>query len=136
MMTHPDSVFVHLRAATAGLCTLLLALFLTPGCAGLGSAADADAPVRIDIAEQSIRVENRAGVPLVNIRVSLFVQRGVEFTKVLPSLGDAQTREIRFYELVGRDGSRFSRMSPQPKTVRLLASDAGGRSYELEMPWK
>lgn len=109
---------------------------LAAGCAGQGSAEQANAPVLIGTKNANLLIENRAGEPLNEVRLTVVPFGKNEYSKMLPSLGVAERREVPLSDLAAADGTKFVPMLSRPKTVRVSAKAASGRQYDIEQPWR
>lgn len=130
---------VYLRAVRRRPLTLAAlgaALSLTLGCAEQGSAQSADAPVWIEQHQTFITVENRAGLPLVDVKLAVMPYSRTEFTKFLNRLENGERRDVMMTELSSRDGTTFSPRLVKSKSVRVTAGDIVGKQYEVEVPWQ
>ena len=110
----------------------------TGACAGQGSATGTpeNSPVRLEMSSMFISIENQAGLPLRDMRVSI-VPYGIAgaFTTFFPRLDNTEKRNIMLGDFRGQDGTPFSLRAVRPKAVRIEASDIAGKKYEVEYPW-
>jgi hypothetical protein len=137
MATYSRCIFHDWAPLTITLAVIAAAV-LAAGCSEQGSAsqqADANAPVLIETSQTSIAVQNRAGLPLTDVSVTLVPSGGIEFGKTLPRIENSERREIPLGDFRSRDGSRYNFRSMRPKMVRLRASDVAGKRYEIEVPF-
>jgi hypothetical protein len=107
-------------------------------CSGSGSSAQApDAPIGIQSSQLSVVIENKAGMPLLNVAVAILPVGGMtEFTKVVARMENAEKREFALSDFYGRDGTTFSLRVVRPKTVRVTAKDLTDKAYKVERPWQ
>ena len=126
----PVSLFGALAAAVA--------VMLSVGCSGRGSAAeqDGDAPIVIDVHQTFIQIENRAGLPLTDVRIVIEAFGGTEFVHLVPRIENAAERDVMLNALSSLDGTTFRRGLVRAKAVRVTAADSVGRRYEVERPWQ
>lgn len=107
-------------------------------CAGQGSATGIpeNSPVRLEVSSMFISIQNQAGLPLTDMRVSI-VPYGIAgaFTTSFARLDSTEKRNIMLGDFRGRDGTPFSLRAVRPKAVRIEASDVAGKKYEVEYPW-
>lgn len=117
---------------------LMLAAALATGCAEEGSAelVSADAPVLIEPSQSYVTFQNRAGLPLVEVTVSILPYGPAEYTRILTRIENTGKRQIPLNEFRSRDGTVFNLRVSRPKAVRVRAKDLNGKNYELEVPWK
>jgi hypothetical protein len=123
----------HLVASALGVASLLVTACSTPGAA---QATNADAPVTIEAHQTFISLQNRAGLPLTDIKLSVIPYSRTEFTKSFARMENGESREISLSDLSSRDGTPFNPRIVKAKSVRLSATDVVGKHYDLEVPWK
>ena len=69
-------------------------------------------------------VENRAGGPLLDVRLAIRPIGGVtEYDKLISRLEGGESRSVSLGEFNGRDGTPFSLRFVRPKDVRITATD-------------
>ena len=131
-----DRAFRRRRAATFVAALAVTAAFVS-GCAGQGSAQQAseDSPVLIQLNSSFITVQNRAGLPLTEVKVAVVPYSRTEFTKFVARLESGEKRDIMMGELSSRDGTVFSPRIVKAKSIRVTAVDVVGKQYEVEVPW-
>jgi hypothetical protein len=94
----------------------------------VGTANGASAVV-VARAERGITVENRAGRPLLNIRLVIEgPDNGAAFACTLPTLDTGATREVPFADFRSEDGTLFELGS--------TARDTLGNNYDVTTPWE
>jgi hypothetical protein len=122
----------------------LLALALTGQLACTNAAVDkaigtttGTSTVLVTRGERGLTVENRAGRPLLNIRLEILgSDNSTVFIYTLPTLDAAATREIPFADFRAEDGTMFEPGSSTVKEVKTTARDTLGNSYAVTMPWE
>jgi hypothetical protein len=114
----------------------VVAALVAAGCSEQGSAEQANAPVAITTQQTMITVQNNAGMPLTNVKLMVVAYGNTEFTKLFSRLENTERREIALGDLSSRDGTAFNPRLSKPKLVRLLATDATGKDYNVEVPWR
>ena len=88
-------------------------------------------------AERGITVENRAGRPLLNIRLVIEGRdSGAAFGYTLPTVDAGATREVPFAEFRSEDGTLFDPGSTAAKQIKTTARDTLGNSYDVTTPWE
>jgi hypothetical protein len=123
-------------AVLAGAVLIAPIQFALLACSGGGPAAQAkDAPIRVEASQFSVTIENRSGLPLQEIDVTILPIGGTPFTHFLGRLDDGERRESAVDEFRDRDGMRLSLRMVRPKTVRVSAKDVNGKAYNVEVPW-
>lgn len=134
----------HPSTPTAGVLPILTAALLlllsavAASCAGGGSAAqlDENSPVGISTRNTVVSLQNRAGMPLSNVRLTVTAYGNVNFTKTLPRLENAESKDVGLGELSSQDGTVFNPRLSRPKLIKVSATDSVGRQIEVEMPWR
>lgn len=131
----------HLRSVrrrpAASLALIAAVLLPLAGCAEQGSAAQAaDAPVLVEQHQTFITLQNRAGLPLVDVRLAVVPYSRTEFSKILNRFESGERRDVMMSELSSRDGTTFSPRLVNPKSVKITAGDIVGKRYEVEVPWE
>lgn len=130
-----DRAFRRRRAASFAV-ALVLATAALSGCAGQGSAQSSDdSPVLIQLNSSFITVQNRAGLPLTEVKVAVVPYSRTEFTKFVARLESGEKRDIMMGELSSRDGTVFSPRVVKAKAIRVTAVDVVGKQYDVEVPW-
>lgn len=88
-------------------------------------------------AERGITVENRAGRPLLNIRLVIEGRdSGPTFAYTLPTVDAGATREVPFADFRSDDGTLFDPGSYPAKQIKTTARDTLGKSYDVTTPWE
>jgi hypothetical protein len=126
----------HLRhLPVVAICTVAA---LAAGCAEPGSAerVAADAPMHIEASQAFVTFENRSGLPLTDVSIAIVPYGPGEFTRLLPRVENTAKRQVPLTEFRGRDGTPFNMRVARPKSLRVRAQDATGKSYDLVVPWK
>lgn len=124
-------------AALVGALGALIALSGTlAGCSQQGSAEPLNSPVAITTHQTIVSIENKSGMPLNDITVSVVAYGNTAFTKTWARMENAESREIALGELSSRDGTVFNARLSKPKLVRFVGTDATGKRYDVETPWK
>jgi len=131
----------HLRSVrrrpAASLALIAAVLLPLAGCAEQGSAAQAaDAPVLVEQHQTFITLQNRAGLPLVDVRLAVVPYSRTEFSTILNRMESGERRDVMMSELSSRDGTTFSPRLVNPKSVKITAGDIVGKRYEVEVPWE
>lgn len=133
---HPG---VHSRRARRLLSATLalVAPLVLVGCSEQGSAEQLDSPVAVTMRNAIVLLENRAEQPLDNITLTVtpYGKNGA-FSKALTRMERAERREVALADLTTADGTKFNPMLIRPRQIRLTATDAAGKQYEVELPWK
>ena len=121
------------------LAAVLVAVALASGCSNQGSAAraSADAAIPLEVSPTMVTFQNKTGMPLMSVTLAILPYGpGGEFTRRLSRVENTIKRDVPLGEFRGRDGTPLNLRVTRPKSVRLKAEDATGKSYEVEVPWK
>ena len=95
-----------------------------------------NAPVLISTRQTVIALQNRAGVPLADIKLTVVAYGNTEFTRMLGRMETEESREVNLNQLSSRDGTSFNARLSKPKLVRFTATDVNGKPVDLEVAWK
>lgn len=111
---------------------------LAAGCSEEGSAARVaeDAPVFVELSQTFVTLQNRSGLPLAEVSITIVPHGPTEFTRLLSRVENSGKRQVPLTEFRSRDGTPLNLRVVRPKSVRVRAQDVAGKSYELEVPWK
>jgi hypothetical protein len=85
--------------------------------------------------EKGVEIENRAGRPLLNVRIE--IERGdntAPFVYVLPTLDTGGKHEVAFTEFRADDGTLMDSGSAAGKKIKTTARDTLNNSYEVTTP--
>jgi hypothetical protein len=107
-------------------------------CSGNGvPAQEQNAPIGIEASQLSILIENKVGMPLLDVDVAIVPVGGAtQFNKRVGRMENAEKRDLRPGDFYGRDGTTFSLRVVRPKSVRVTAKDLNGKEYNVEAPWR
>jgi hypothetical protein len=107
----------------------------TPQAGAIGTGGDADAPFAITIAQTYLTLENRTGGPVVGGQMEI-IPGGVlpSFKATLPRLENGSSRDFRFSQFVGNDGTPFGR-AIRARRVKVTAKDPLGKEFVHEVPF-
>jgi hypothetical protein len=123
---------VHALLAAA----LIAGSVASTACSQQGSAEQLNAPVLITTRQTVIAFQNRAGVPLTDIKLTVVAYGNTEFTRMLGRMDTEESREVNLNQLSSSDGTAFNARLSKPKLVRFKATDANGKPVDLEVAWK
>jgi hypothetical protein len=116
----------------AGLTGLALA-----ACSSSEPSAQNDAPIGVQTSQLSVIVENKVGMPLLDVEVAIVPVGGAtQFTKFFSRMENAEKRDIELASFHGRDGTPFSLRVVRPKTVRVKGKDLNNKVHQVDVPWK
>jgi len=107
------------------------------GCAAAPPAQAADAPIVIQNSQMSIVIENKVGMPLTDVDVSIVPVGGAtEFRKFVGRMENAEKRDLSLGGFYGRDGTTFSLRVVRPRAVRVTGKDLNAKPYNVEARWQ
>ena len=112
---------------------------LATGCAsgGMPEPTSANASIPLEVSPTMVTFQNKTGLPLMSVTLSILPYGpGGEFTRRLSRVENTIKREVPISDFRGRDGTPLNLRVTRPKTVRLKAEDATGKTHEVEVPWK
>src|SRR5437588_6782011 len=101
----------------------------------VGTGTDGDAPIVIRTTESAVIVENHAGRPLLNVRITLTAGSTKPFVGVVPSIDAGATSELALASFRNEDATPFDPTALQPTQVAVTARDTLAKTYELTVPW-
>lgn len=115
---------------------ILVSGLLAAGCSEHGSAErlPADSPILVEVSQNSVIVQNKAGMALADVSLSIVTYTPVDYSKRIPRIENTERRQILLGDFRSPDGSPFSGRI-RAKALRLRAKDVAGKTYEFEVPW-
>ncbi len=107
-------------------------------CSSSGSeSAQNQAQIAVQTSQLSVVVENKVGMPLVDVMVAIVPVGGVgRYTKLAGRMENAEKREFELSSFYGNDGTPFSLRVVRPKTVRVTGKDLNNKPVQVDVPWK
>ena len=120
---------------TGVMVTGVLAVGLPACSSDTVAVQSSDAPIRIQTSQIDVEVENRAGVPLLDVTVALVVIGLPPFTHTIPRMEAADKRDLSLSQF-SSDNTPFSLMQWKPRSVKVTATDLTKKPYAVEAPWK
>jgi len=126
------------------LCFVALTGLALSACAATESPAQNQTPsaqnqAQIDVqtSQLSVVVENKVGMPLVDVEVAILPVGGImQYTKFAGRMENAEKRDIALSSFAGRDGTPFNLRMVRPKTVRVTGKDLNNKLVQVDVPWK
>lgn len=125
---------------------VLVAGWLATGCSltnsgqhesgTVGSSGASQAGIAIEQTSSYLTIENRAGLPLVDVRIVLKAANGLSFSASIPRLETGAKRDFSFADLRSNDGTSFSPRWQRPREIVVTATDLVAKKYQLTVPWK
>ena len=118
--------------------SLVVLSALLAGCSDQGVASqDANAPIKVEIAQLYVTVRNESGLALNDVTVGIVpVGRTTIFGKFVGRLESAQARNIMLGEFIGRDGTPLNLRVVKPRSVEVKGKDVNGKDYNVETAWR
>ena len=118
---------------------MLLSACTTPGvekALGTGAGADAANPVVVTTSASTVIIENHAGRPLLNVRVSVDATgSALPFVKIVPTVDTDQTMTLQLADFRTDEAVMFDPGAATPKQVTVKARDTMSKTYEVTAPW-
>ena len=106
-------------------------------CSSSEPAAQNDALIGVQTSQLSVVVENKVGMPLLDVDVVIVPVGGVtQFSKFVGRMENAEKRDIALSSFYCRDGTPFSLRVVRPKTVRVTGKDLNDKAHQVDVPWK
>ena len=103
---------------------------------GAVGTAGNSAAIAVQTSSLFVTVENRAGQPLVDVRITLKPPSGVLFTTSIWRLEPSAKRDVSLSDFRSSDGTSFSLRIQRPRQVLVAATDLFGKKYDVTVPWK
>ena len=102
----------------------------------VGSSGASPTAIAVTTSPSFLTVENRAGLPLLDVAVTIKTANGLSFSKSISRLENGASRDLSLGELRSNDGTVFSPQFQKPKEVVVTATDMVGKKYDMATPWK
>jgi len=102
----------------------------------VGTTGGDSAVIAIERTASYLTIENRAGLPLVELKVVLPAANGLSFSTLIPRLESGAKRDVAFAGLRSNDGTSFSPQWQRPMRIAVTATDLAGKKYDVTVPWK
>ena len=124
--------------AGAALASVVVAATWACSASGGGAAQQAaDAPIGVRTSDMFVTLENRAGLPLVDVDVTILpIGTPTAFTKSVSRMENGEKRDFPLGNFTAQDRTTtFSLRLVRPKSVRVKARDLVGKAYEVTVAW-
>ena len=103
----------------------------------VGTGTDGGAPIVVRMSESAVRVENHAGRPLLDVRITIAAADVARpFILVVPTIDAGATSEPALTGFRSEDGTMLDPASVHPTQVLVTARDTLAKTYEITVPWK
>jgi hypothetical protein len=102
---------IRRRRSARLVCVLVVAGMVTPavGCSKASEQAAVDSPLSINVKQQFMTIQNKAGLPLTDVTIAIVpVGRQTEYTKFYGRIESSQNLDLSLGDFHGRDGTPFS----------------------------
>ena len=100
------------------------------------SSGASPAAIAIETTSSYLTIENRAGLPLVDVRIAVKATNGLSFATLITRLETGAKRDLPFGDLRSNDGTTFSPQWQRPREILVTATDLVGKKYDMTVPWK
>ena len=132
-MRAPSSLLHSRRLRLLLVC--LVASFGVSACSSVESSGDP--ALVVQVSDDGITVENQTGTPLTKGEIRLIPQ-GIPrpYIAALTHLGHGQKRSVYFRNFRMSDATPFRRDVANVKSVRVVATDVNGKTFQREIPFK
>jgi len=102
---------------------------------GNESVQAADAPIGIETSQLFVTVENKAGTPLLDLRITVQTA-GAPYTYLITRLEAGQKKDVALSAFSSRDGTALSLRMVKPRAVQASATDLVKKQYDAKVSWK
>ena len=103
----------------------------------VGTGTEGSAPIVVRVSESAVVVENHAGRPLLNVRVSITAAGATQpFVAITPTIDAGATSELQLTGFRSEGGTILDPSVVHPTQVSITARDTLAKAYELTTPWQ
>jgi hypothetical protein len=103
----------------------------------VGTGTDGATPIVVRTSESAVVVENHAGRPLLNVRITLTAADAAKpFIVVVPTIDVGATSEQPLTGFRSEEGTMLDPAIVHPTQAAITARDTVAKSYEVTVPWK
>ena len=126
---------IKILGAVASLC--LLSACSNPAVSkAVGTGTEGGAPIVVRTPDSAVVVENHAGRPLLNVRISITAGDAPKpFFLVVPTIDAGATSESALTTFRSEDATMLDPTVVHPTQVAITARDTVAKSYEMTVPW-
>jgi hypothetical protein len=112
-------------------------LFLITGCGPGAGKTPEGSPIRVEISQMFITVQNEAGLALRNVKVEIVpFGAATKFAVLIPRLDNGEKRDLPLGNFRGLDGTQFDRRVVRSKSVVVTGTDINNVEVKVEVGWK
>jgi len=102
----------------------------------VGTGTEGATPIVVRTSESAVIVENHAGRPLLNVRITVTAPDTAKpFVLVVPTIEIGATSEQPLTGFRSEDGTMLDPSAVHPTQVAITARDTLAKSYEMTVPW-
>lgn len=134
---------MYSRKAIKALAALVPAVVLLSACTNaavdkaVGTGRDGDRAIVVRTSESAVSVENHAGRPLLNVRITITaVDVATPFILVVPTIAVGATSEVALTGFRSEEGTVLDPAMVHPREAHVTARDTLAQTYEVTVPWK
>ena len=103
----------------------------------VGTGGDGGTPIVVAMSESGITIENHAGRPLLNVRITIdAADVATPFIRVVPTIDSDSKSQLALTDFRSEEGTLLDPTSIHPKQVTVTARDTLAKSYNVTLPWK
>ena len=124
------------RQVLATIAGVIVAAILLTACSSGTPDLATKGKIIVTRTEVAVVIENRAGRPTLNVRASVDAGEAGLFFTVVPTIGTAERRTIRFAAFRTEDGTILDTAVATPKEIKVTAKDTLNNDYEVTLPWQ
>jgi hypothetical protein len=117
----------------------VLAIGMSSWAAGCASAASesGDTSIAVEVTATAVTVENKTGSAFSKGEVLLIPQGiPVRYSTLITHMSNGEKRTFQLDAFRAKDGTPYRRNVANIKSVRVEATDIGGKALEREVPFK
>ncbi|MBI1874799.1 MAG: hypothetical protein HYZ58_18015 [Acidobacteria bacterium] len=101
-----------------------------------GGTNAADQLIGISTSQMFVTIENRAGIPLMDIKVNIVpVGRATTFIATWTRMEASEKHDFSLGAFRGQDGTPLNLRIHRPQSVVVTATDINQKAYKIESPW-
>jgi hypothetical protein len=103
----------------------------------VGGVSDGDTAIVVHAAESAVIIENHAGRPLLNVRITIAAADAAKpFILVVPTMDAGATSELALTGFRSEDATMLDPTAVHPTQVAVTARDTLAKTYAVTVPWK
>ena len=103
----------------------------------VGTGTEGGAPIVVRSTESAVVIENHAGRPLLNVRITITGGDAEKpFVLVVPTIDAGATSEAALTTFRSEDAIMLDPTVVHPTQVAITARDTVAKTYEITVPWQ